>query len=275
MAAQMLHLRLLTHAALLSQDLARSVEQVMAQRRASMRPGMDVYWYERDTIMVIIVLLGMTIVLQLMAVVLALRLIRSMAKRTGWGALALAVVLLALQRCLFFLQVTTGEAPLPSLSLTVLSLGIAGCLVVGIAWMVPLFVSLRHASEAMQIANEAELQKQRAEYEMVFHAVPVELRFKDANNRIIRVNDAAAEADGYTVAELEGKSCWDLYPQELAARHYADDLEVIRTGTPKRHFVMPHPTASGSLRWVEVDKLPCQDRDGTISGVLVVAMDIT
>jgi PAS domain S-box-containing protein len=260
---------------LLSQDLARSVEQVMAQRRASMRPGMDVYWYERDTIMVIIVLLGMTIVLQLMAAVLALRLIRITAKRTGWVLLALAVVLLALQRCLFFLRVTAGEAPLPPLLLAVLGLGIAVCLVAGIAWIAPLFVSLRHAGEAMQQASEAELQKQRAEYEMIFHAVPVELRFKDANNRLIRVNDAAAEADGYTVAELEGKSCWDLYPQELAARYYADDLEVIRTGTPKRHFVMPHPTASGTLRWVEVNKLPCRDRDGTISGVLVVAMDIT
>jgi PAS domain S-box-containing protein len=260
---------------LLSQDLARSVEQLMAQRRASMRPGMDVYWYERDTIMVIIVLLGMTIALQLMAVVLALRLIRIITKRSGWVWFALAVILLALQRCLFFLQVTTGEAPLPSLSLTVLSLGIAGCLVAGIAWLAPLFVSLRHAGEAMQSAGEAEIQKQRAEYEMIFHAVPVELRFKDTNNRLIRVNSAAAEADGYTVTELDGKSCWDLYPAELAARYYADDLEVIRTGTPKRHFVMPHPTASGSLRWVEVDKLPCQDRDGTISGVLVVAMDIT
>jgi hypothetical protein len=168
---------------LLSQDLARSVEQLMAQRRASMRPGMDVYWYERDTIMVIIVLLGMTIVLQLMAVVLALRLIRIITKRSGWVWFALAVILLALQRCLFFLQVTTGEAPLPSLSLTVLSLGIAGCLVAGIAWLAPLFVSLRHAGEAMQSAGEAEIQKQRAEYEMIFHAVPVELRFKDTNNR--------------------------------------------------------------------------------------------
>ncbi|HSX79555.1 MAG TPA: GAF domain-containing protein, partial [Candidatus Saccharimonadia bacterium] len=216
----------------------------------------------------IVVLLGMTIVLQLMAAVLALRLIRITAKRTGWVLLALAVVLLALQHCLFFLRVTAGEAPLPPLILAVLGLGIAVCLVAGIAWIAPLFVALRHA-------GEAEIQKQRAEYEMMFHAVPVELRFKDANNRFIRVNNAAAEADGYAVAELEGKSCWDLYPEELAARYYADDLEVIRTGTPKRHFVMPHATASGTMRWVEVDKLPCRDRDGTISGVLVVAMDIT
>ena len=240
-----------------------------------MRPGMDVYWYKRDTTMGIIVLLGVTIVLQLMAAVLALRLIRITAKYAGWVLLALAVVLLALQRCLFFHQVTAGEAPLPPLLSAVLGLGIAVCLVAGIAWIAPLFVSLRHASETMRRASEAELQKQREEYEMIFHAVPVELRFKDANNRLIRVNNAAAAADGYPVTELEGKSCWDLYPAELAARYYADDLEVIRTGTPKHHCVMPHPTASGVLRWVEVDKLPCRDRDGTISGVLVVAMDIT
>src|SRR5262245_34009623 len=114
---------------LLSQDLTRSVALVMAQRRASMCPGLDVYWYEGDTIMVIIVLLGMTIVLQLMAVVLPLQLIRIMTKRIGWVSLALGIVLMALQHCLFFLQVTTGEAPLPSLSLTVLSLGIDVCLV--------------------------------------------------------------------------------------------------------------------------------------------------
>ena len=223
----------------------------------------------------IIVLLGMTMVLQLIAAVLALRLIRITAQWTGWVLLALALVLLALQRCLFFLQVTAGEASLSPLISAVLGLGIAVCLVAGIAWIAPLFVSLRQAGEAMQRASEAELQKQRAEYEMIFQAVPVELRFKDTNNRFIRVNNAAAEADGYTVAELEGKSCWDLYPEELAARYYANDLEVIRTGIPKRHFVVPHATASGTLRWVEVDKLPCRDRDGTISGVLVVAMDIT
>jgi PAS domain S-box-containing protein len=216
----------------------------------------------------IIVLLGMTIVLQLLAAVLALRLMRITAKRTGGMWLALAVALLTLQRGFVFLQVTVGEAPLPPLIPAVLDLGIAASMVAGIAWIAPMFVSLRHASEA-------ELHKQRAEYDMLFHAVPVELCFKDTRNRLVRVNNTAAEADGYTVAELEGKSCWDLYPEALAAQYYADDLEVIRTGTPRRHVVMPHPTASGSLRWVEVNKLPCRDRDGTISGVLVVAMDIT
>src|SRR5262245_14946820 len=132
---------------------------------------MDVYWYKRDTTMGIIVLLGMTIVLQLMAAVLALRLIRITAQRTGWVLLALAVILLALQRWLFFLRVSAGEAPVPPLIPAVLGLGIAACLVAGIARIAPMFVSLRHA-------GEAELQKQREEYEMIFHAVPVELRFK-------------------------------------------------------------------------------------------------
>src|SRR2546422_6042045 len=125
---------------------------------------MDVYWYERDTTMGIIVLLGMTIMLQLVAAVLLLRLIRITAKCTGWVLLALVVVLLTLQRCLFCLQVTAGEAPLPPLLSAVLGLGIAVCLVAGIAWIAPLFVSLRHAGEAMRRASEAAFQKQREEY---------------------------------------------------------------------------------------------------------------
>src|SRR5438093_12488699 len=80
---------------------------------AATRPGMDVYWHERDRTMGIIVLLGMTIVLQLMAAVMALRLIRITTKRTGWVLLVLAVVLLALQRRVFFLQRTVGHAPCP------------------------------------------------------------------------------------------------------------------------------------------------------------------
>src|SRR6266704_2176222 len=121
---------------------------------------MDVYWYERDTTMGIIVLLGMSIVLQVVAAVLALRLIRITATCIGWVLLALAAVLLTLQRCLFFLQVTAGEAPLPPLISAVLGMGMAVCLVTGIAWIASLFVSLRHASAA-------ELQKQLAEYEMM------------------------------------------------------------------------------------------------------------
>ena len=100
----------------------------------------------------IIVLLGMTIVL-LMAAVLALRLIRITAKRTGWVLLALAVVLLALQRCLFFVQVTTGEVPVPPLISAVLGLGIAVCLVAGIAWIAPCLSRSVHAGEAEPKSN--------------------------------------------------------------------------------------------------------------------------
>src|SRR5262245_50694433 len=104
----------------------------------------------------IIVLLGLTIVLQLMAAVLALRLMWITAKRMGWVLLALALVLLTLQRGSFFLQASFGKTPLPPLISVVLGLGIAASLAAGIAWIAPLFVSLRRA-------GEAELQKQREE----------------------------------------------------------------------------------------------------------------
>lgn len=122
---------------------------------------------------------------------------------------------------------------------------------------------------------EAELHKQQEEYHTIFHTVPTEIRFKDTNNRLVRVNRAAAEADGYMVEEVEGKSVWQMYPREIAARYYADDLEVIRTGQPKRGLIVPHPTATGMLRWVQADKLPYRDQDGKVTGIIVCATDIT
>jgi hypothetical protein len=80
MAAQMLHLRSMAPAALAISGLDSVCE---AGYGTAAHPGMDVYWYERDTPVGITVLLGMTIVLQLMAAVLVLRLIRGTAQRTA------------------------------------------------------------------------------------------------------------------------------------------------------------------------------------------------
>ena len=88
------------------------------------------------------------------------------------------------------------------------------CLVSGLAGIASLMLSIQRAQEAAQQTAEAALRAQQQEYETIFHAVPSEIRFKDTNNRLIRVNRAAAEADGYTVADLEGKSLW----QHLSCR---------------------------------------------------------
>jgi len=225
--------------------------------------------------MVVLSILGLAIVLQASAAVLALRLLRVTSSSLGWMLITAALVLMAGQRCTtFFGMLSGGLSSPPALATAVLELLIAVGMVAGMAGIAPLFLSTKRVETARRMV-EAELHKQQEEYHTIFHTVPTEIRFKDTNNRLVRVNRAAAEADGYTVEEVEGKSVWQLYPREIAARYYADDLEVMRTGQPKHGIIVPHPTATGMLRWVQSDKLPYRDKDGKVAGVIVCAMDIT
>ena len=85
--------------------------------------------------------------------------------------------------------------------------------------------------------------------EVLLDSVPAFIWYKDCENRILRANRLAAESMGLSVDQLEGRSAYDLYPDE-ASKYHRDDLEVIRSGTPKLGIVELLTTASGEKRWV-------------------------
>jgi len=97
--------------------------------------------------------------------------------------------------------------------------------------------------------------------------------YKDSHNRILRANRRAAESIGKTVADIEGRSTDEFYPEE-AERYHQDDLEVIVSGRPKLGIIEPH-RAGGKKHWVQTDKVPYLDPQGKVLGVLVFAQDIT
>lgn len=109
---------------------------------------------------------------------------------------------------------------------------------------------------------------------VILDSVPAFIWYKDADNRILRANRLAAESMGLSVAEIEGASTYDLYPEE-AAKYHQDDLEVIRSGRPKLGIIEPLLTATGEKRWIRTDKVPYHDEAGNVIGVIVFAVDIT
>ncbi len=118
------------------------------------------------------------------------------------------------------------------------------------------------------------LKRERNEQQTIFHSVPAMIWFKDANNRILRANRLAAESIGRTVEEVEGKSTFELYPDE-AAKYQQDDLDVIRSGKPKLGIVERYEIPGGEKRWIRTDKVPYRDASDNIVGVVVFAVDIT
>lgn len=121
---------------------------------------------------------------------------------------------------------------------------------------------------------QLQLKKHQEEQRHIFDSVPAMIWYKDTENRILHANRLAAESMGLTVEEIEGKSTYDLYPEE-AEKYYQDDLEVIRSGKPKLGIIETFPLKSGEKRWVQTDKIPYRDEKGNIAGVIVFAQDIT
>lgn len=125
-----------------------------------------------------------------------------------------------------------------------------------------------------RIRAEEALRRQQEDLQMILDSVPALIWYKDCDNRILRANRAAAASMGMTVTELEGRSTFEIYPDE-AAQYHQDDLEVIRSGKPKLGIVEPILTGTGEKRWVRTDKVPYANERNEIVGVIVFAVDIT
>ena len=121
--------------------------------------------------------------------------------------------------------------------------------------------------------DEQEIIRQREENQTILDAIPAFVFYKDADNRILRVNRAVSEAMGLDVAQIEGRHTAELYPDEAEAYH-ADDLAVIRSGHPKLGYIEKLVT-DGRTRFIRTDKVPMYGDHGKPRGVIAIATDVT
>ncbi len=121
---------------------------------------------------------------------------------------------------------------------------------------------------------EQAVRTREAEQKVILDSVNAMIWYKDKYNRILRANRAAAATLDLQPKDVEGRSTYDLYPDE-AAQFYEDDLDVILSGRPKLGIVETLQTPSGERRVLQTDKIPYRDADGNIIGVIVFAVDIT
>ena len=127
-------------------------------------------------------------------------------------------------------------------------------------------------TESKQI--EEALRRQQTELRVLIDLTPALICFKDANNRILRVNQRFAEFLGKSVEEIEGKSILEIDPQE-GEKVFADDLQVIHSGTPKLGIIETIRDPKGRAISVQTDKVPVFDKDKKVIGIVVMCQDIT
>lgn len=113
-------------------------------------------------------------------------------------------------------------------------------------------------------------------FQSLYNSSPIYIWIKDLNNNLIKLNKAAADFEGKTIEELEGKSCFDLYSKERADAFWVDDLDVASTGEPKLGYYEKHTLPGSNVeKYLQVNKIPVRDTEGNVKGVMVYAIDVS
>lgn len=143
--------------------------------------------------------LGASILFQFVAAILALRLIRITGRWMAWTFIAAAIILMTFRRCISFFWLIYGDlSHHPDLATELVALATSALMLVGVAWIAPLFLSIRRSEEALrEWASFAEL-----------NPAPV-LRF-DAYGKVIHANHSSHEIFGKD--KIEGKLIGEVLP---------------------------------------------------------------
>jgi PAS domain S-box-containing protein len=106
--------------------------------------------------------------------------------------------------------------------------------------------------------------------------LPDAVYVKDNESRYVIKNLADARKMGAaTPDETIGKTDFDYYPAELAARYQADDRAVLDSGRAIINREEPITEATGRAGWVSTTKVPLRNRQGKVIGLVGIGHDIT
>jgi PAS domain S-box-containing protein len=152
----------------------------------------------------IFIILATSIFLQFSAAFLALRLIWVTKRTPAWMLIASAIALMALRRCITFYQLLFGGSPAHlDQTAELVALAISILMVIGMAWIAPLFLSMRKAEE--------ELRRQ------MMQTCMDGIVANDLEGNIVTFNETAAKILGYDLKEVVGKmNVKELYPPNMA-----------------------------------------------------------
>lgn len=125
-----------------------------------------------------------------------------------------------------------------------------------------------------RVNQTQKLKRSEQELKLIFDNVPACIWYKDDRNRILRLNEAAADLLGVPVREAEMRGVDELLPDQ-AAQLYADDLAVLDSGI--RHSTLIERTAAdgGGHMWLAIDKIPYVDDTTGKRSLLIVASDVS
>ena len=121
---------------------------------------------------------------------------------------------------------------------------------------------------------EERLRHSEALYHSLVETLPQNILRKDLKGRFTFANQLFCKTLGRPLEEIIGKTDFDFFPAELAAKYQRDDLRVLESGEPFEATEEHQPPGRGKM-YVQVVKTPLREADGRISGLQIIFWDIT
>ena len=111
----------------------------------------------------------------------------------------------------------------------------------------------------------------------LLHTPEEHIFFKDLESRFLLVSRGllANQVPGRSLADLLGKTDFDIFSGSHPADAFEDEQRIIRTGEPIVAKLEHETRPDGSDSWVSTTKLPLRDDDGEIIGTFGISRDIT
>ena len=160
--------------------------------------------------------------------------------------------------------------------------------IIGVAGINRDITQQKRAEEALRQSYEdlekrvaertTEISRERRLLRTLVDNLPDYVYVKDVKGHFILANVAVARQMGFSSPEeIIGKTDFDLFPQELAARYHAEEEEMIRSG--KELFNHEGPSVDASRkeknRWISTTKVILRDAQGKVTGFIGLGRDIT
>jgi len=132
---------------------------------------------------------------------------------------------------------------------------------------------LENITKHKELEEKFSLEKEL--FQSLLNTLPDAVYFKDAKNRLIRVNRFYAEGFKLAPEKIVGKTDFDFFPKEQAQRMFDDDNYVLRTGTPVIGKIERTLLPNGTHNCVTTTKIPLRNKKDKIIGTMGITRDIT
>ncbi len=105
--------------------------------------------------------------------------------------------------------------------------------------------------------------------------IPEGITFKDLQARYIRASRSFAQKFDLQPAEMSGKDDHVVMHAEAAGQVIAEDLEVMKTGSPEIGRIEQSSTLTGEKIWTQISRIPIFESTGDLYGLLTIEQDVT